>query len=581
MRRTKIVCTIGPASESLNTVMDMMRAGMDVARLNFSHGSLVEHETRIRRIREACRKTGKNVGILMDTRGPEIRIGTFIGGGITLVKGNSFTLTTDAVPGDRDRVSVTYRDIVKDVKIGSRVLLDDGLIKLKVVEVTDKEVHCVVEYGGELSNRKGVNIPGVSLNLPPMCEKDKSDILYGISQDLDFVAASFIRKASDVLEIRHLMEQNNGRMHIIAKIENEEGVRNIDEILEVSDGIMVARGDLGVEIPAEDVPIVQKIIIKKCNQAGKPVVTATQMLDSMIRNPRPTRAEASDVANAIFDGTDAVMLSGESAIGLFPIESIKTMDSIAVRAESALEFKQILTSFEPLMNKTVTDAISYATCHTAQELGASAVLTSTQSGHTARMVSKYKPQAPIIAVTPNYRVVRLLTLTWGVYPILCKVTENTDEMFDTAIAASLKAKLVQNGDLVVITAGVPVGAGTTNLLKVHTIGQIILKGTGIGKKAVTGRVFKAAGPKEVAQIQEGEILVTYETDKEYMPYLQKAGAIIVEAAGMTSHSAIVGLNLNIPVIVGAIDAMKILKNGAEVSVDSVRGLIYRGRATIL
>lgn len=581
MRRTKIVCTIGPASESLNTILDMMRAGMDVARLNFSHGNLVDHEKRIRRIREACRKTRRNVGILMDTRGPEIRIGTFTGGSVNLVKGNRFTLTTEDVPGDQHRVSVTYKNIVKDVKVGSIVLLDDGLINLKVIEVTDKEVKCLVEYGGELSDRKGVNIPGVSLNLPPMCEKDQNDILYGISQDLDFVAASFIRKSSDVLEIRRLLEENNGRMHIIAKIENEEGVRNIDEILEVSDGIMVARGDLGVEIPAEDVPIVQKMIIKKSNQAGKPVVTATQMLDSMIRNPRPTRAEASDVANAIFDGTDSVMLSGETAMGLFPIESVLTMDRIASRAESALQYETILSSFEPLMNKAVTDAISYATCHTAQELGASAILTSTQSGHTARMVSKYKPKAPIIAVTPNYRVVRLLTLTWGVYPILCEVTENTDEMFDMAIETSLRAGLVQNGELVVITAGVPIGTGTTNLLKVHTIGQIMLKGTGVGKRAATGKVFKATSAKEAALIREGQILVTYETDKDYMPYLHKASAIIAEAGGMTSHTSIIGLSLDIPVIVGARDAMKILEDGAEISVDPVRGLIYRGKAKIL
>ncbi len=581
MRRTKIVCTIGPASESLDTIVQLMRAGMDVARLNFSHGNLVDHETRIRRIREACRKTRRNVGILMDTRGPEIRIGTFTGGRVNLVKGSRFTLTTEEVPGDQYRVSVTYKDIVKDVKVGSFILLDDGLIKLKVTEVTGKEVRCRVQFGGELSDRKGVNIPGVSLNLPPMCEKDKSDILYGISQDLDFVAASFIRKASDVLEIRRLMEENRGRMHIISKIENEEGVRNIDEILDVSDGIMVARGDLGVEIPAEDVPIVQKMIIKKCNQAGKPVVTATQMLDSMIRNPRPTRAEASDVANAIFDGTDSVMLSGESAVGGYPLESVLTMDRIASRAESALHYETILSSFEPLMNKTVTDAISYATCHTAQELGAAAILTSTQSGHTARMVSKYKPKAPIIAVTPNYRVVRRLTLTWGVYPILSEVTENTDEMFDTAIEASLRARLVQNGDLVVITAGVPIGAGTTNLLKVHTIGQVMLKGTGVGKKAVTGRVFKASTSEDAAMIREGQILVTYETDKDYIPYLQKASAIVAEAGGMTSHTAIIGLSLDIPVIVGAQDAMKILEDGAEISIDPARGLIYRGKAKIL
>ncbi len=581
MRRTKIVCTIGPASESLEKIISLMRAGMDVARLNFSHGSLVEHEKRIRNIRKASRKTRRNVGILMDIRGPEIRTGTFIGGKANLNKGDTFSLTVENVPGDQDRVSVTYKGIVNDVKTGGTILLDDGLIELKIREVTEKELICEVVSGGEISNNKSVNLPGVTLNLPPMCEKDEADIIYGISQDLDFLAASFTRKASDVLDIRRLLEAKKSRMMIIAKIENEEGVRNFEEILNVSDGIMVARGDLGVEIPAEDVPIVQKMLIKKCNQMGKSVIIATQMLDSMIRNFRPTRAEASDVANAIFDGTDAVMLSGESAIGNYPVESVITMDRIAQRAESALQYEEILETFEPLMNKTVTDAISYSTCHTAKELGAAAILSSTQTGQTARMVSKYKPKTPIIAVTPNSKVIRYLTLTWGVYPILCEPTKNTDEMFRAAVEAALKARLVKNGDLVVITAGIPIGEGTTNLLRVHTIGEIILKGSGIGDRAVTGRAFPARNPKEASHIQGKDILVSYGTDKDFVPYIKKARALIVEEGGLTSHAAIIGLSLKIPVIVGARNAMELLEKGSVITVDPIRGQVYKGKAKVL
>jgi len=581
LRRTKIVCTIGPASESLEKIISLMRAGMDVARLNFSHGSLVEHEKRIRNIRKASRKTRRNVGILMDIRGPEIRTGTFIGGKANLNKGDTFSLTVENVPGDQDRVSVTYKGIVNDVKTGGTILLDDGLIELKIREVTEKELICEVVSGGEISNNKSVNLPGVTLNLPPMCEKDEADIIYGISQDLDFLAASFTRKASDVLDIRRLLEAKKSRMMIIAKIENEEGVRNFEEILNVSDGIMVARGDLGVEIPAEDVPIVQKMLIKKCNQMGKSVIIATQMLDSMIRNFRPTRAEASDVANAIFDGTDAVMLSGESAIGNYPVESVITMDRIAQRAESALQYEEILETFEPLMNKTVTDAISYSTCHTAKELGAAAILSSTQTGQTARMVSKYKPKTPIIAVTPNSKVIRYLTLTWGVYPILCEPTKNTDEMFRAAVEAALKARLVKNGDLVVITAGIPIGEGTTNLLRVHTIGEIILKGSGIGDRAVTGRAFPARNPKEASHIQGKDILVSYGTDKDFVPYIKKARALIVEEGGLTSHAAIIGLSLKIPVIVGARNAMELLEKGSVITVDPIRGQVYKGKAKVL
>ena len=554
---------------------------MDVARLNFSHGDLVDHERRIGRIRKAFARTKRNVGIMMDSRGPEIRIGTFEEGKVKLHKGHTFTLTTEDIIGDENRVSVTYKGIVNDVGPGKKILLDDGLIKLLVKEVREKEVICVVEYGGELHNRKSINLPGVSVNLPPMCEKDKEDIIYGISQDLDFLAASYVRRASDIMEIRNLLEENKGRMKVIAKIENEEGVKNIDKILEVSDGVMVARGDLGVEIPAEDVPLVQKEIIEKCNQKGMPVITATQMLDSMIRNPRPTRAEASDVANAIFDGTDAVMLSGESAIGGYPVESVRVMDRIALRAETALRYDEIMESFGPQTNRTVTDAISYSTCYTAKVLGASAILSSTQSGQTARMVSKYKPRAPIIAVTPNHNVVRYLTLTWGVYPIICSPTENTDEMFEEAIKAALKARLIKNGELIVITAGVPIGVGTTNLLRVHTVGQVLVRGTGIGKEAVTGKAFPVRSPQEADRIKENGILVVYGTDRDYVPSMEKARGIIAEEGGLTSHTAVVALSIGVPVVVGAKGAMEKLEKGLEITIDPMRGLVYQGKVKVL
>ncbi|CAM3366354.1 MULTISPECIES: pyruvate kinase [Paenibacillus] len=471
MRKTKIVCTIGPSSESLENTKKLIMAGMNVARLNFSHGDFEEHGNRIKNIRQACEELNKTVAILLDTKGPEIRTGKLEVEPIELVQDEYITLTTEEILGDKNRISITYKELPNDVQVGSTILIDDGLIGLTVVEIQGTEIRCRVVNGGTIKSKKGVNVPGVAISLPGITEKDASDIVFGIEQGIDFIAASFVRKASDVLEIRELLKKHNAEhIQIISKIENQQGVDNLDEILEVSDGLMVARGDLGVEIPAEEVPLVQKRMIEKCNLAGKPVITATQMLDSMQRNPRPTRAEASDVANAIFDGTDAIMLSGETAAGKYPVESVLTMSRIAEKAESALNYREMFLKQRIAQETSVTEAISQSVAISALDLNAKAIISSTESGQTARMVSKYRPQAPIIAVTTQDRTLRRLALTWGVTPVKGELATSTDEMFDYALQGGVKSGLVKEGDLVVITAGVPLGrSGSTNLLKVDSI----------------------------------------------------------------------------------------------------------------
>ncbi|GIO31367.1 MULTISPECIES: pyruvate kinase [Paenibacillus] len=471
MRKTKIVCTIGPSSESLENTKKLILAGMNVARLNFSHGDFEEHGNRIKNIRQAAKELNKTVAILLDTKGPEIRTGKMAVEPIELVQDEYITLTTEEILGDKDRISITYKDLPNDVEVGSTILIDDGLIGLTVVGVEGTEIKCRIVNGGTIKSKKGVNVPGVAISLPGITEKDANDIVFGIEQDIDFIAASFVRKASDVQEIRDLLEKHNaGHIKIISKIENQQGVDNLDEILEASDGLMVARGDLGVEIPAEEVPLVQKRMIEKCNLAGKPVITATQMLDSMQRNPRPTRAEASDVANAIFDGTDAIMLSGETAAGKYPVESVLTMSRIAEKAESALNYREIFLKQRIAQETTVTEAISQSVAISALDLNAKAIISSTESGLTARVVSKYRPQAPIIAVTTKERTLRQLALTWGVTPIQGKTAASTDEMFEYSMKGGLESGLVKPGDLVVITAGVPLGqSGSTNLVKVSQI----------------------------------------------------------------------------------------------------------------
>jgi len=584
MRKTKIVCTIGPASESLENTKKLIQAGMNVARLNFSHGDYEEHGNRIKAIRQASQELGKTVAILLDTKGPEIRLGKLKEEPIELVQGEDITLTTEEILGDIKRIPITYKELPNDVRVGSTILIDDGLIGLTVTGIEGTEIHCRIVNSGQIKSKKGVNVPGVAISMPGITEKDASDIRFGIEQNVDFIAASFVRRASDVLEIRELLERHGGQhIQIISKIENQQGVDNLDEILEVSDGLMVARGDLGVEIPAEEVPLVQKQMIEKCNRVGKPVITATQMLDSMQRNPRPTRAEASDVANAIFDGTDAIMLSGETAAGKYPMESVQTMAAIAVRAESALHYREIFQKQAQAQQTSVTEAISQAVANSSLDLDANAIVTSTESGYTARMVSKYRPKAPIVAVTPDEQVVRRLQLVWGVVPVQGTLAGSTDEMFDIAVAGALKSGHVRLGDTVVITAGVPVGrSGTTNLIKIHHIGELIAQGQGIGSQSATGKVVTARTPEEaVSKMTEGAILVAPSTDKDYMPAFEKAAAVITEGGGITCHAAVVGLNLGIPVIVGVSEALDRLNDGMEVTLYAEKGVIYSGQAKVL
>lgn len=586
MRKTKIVCTIGPASETPEILEQLIEAGMNVARLNFSHGNHEEHGIRITRIREASKKTGKIVGILLDTKGPEIRTHQMENDAIELVSGQSIAISMTEVLGTTELFSITYNQLIEDVSKNSIILLDDGLIELKVssVDLASGLIHTVVNNSGTLKNKKGVNVPGVSVQLPGITDKDKQDILFGIEQGVDFVAASFVRRAKDVMEIRELLERNDGGyIQIIPKIENQEGVDNIDAIILVSDGLMVARGDLGVEIPAEEVPLVQKSLISKCNQAGKPVITATQMLDSMQRNPRPTRAEASDVANAIFDGTDAIMLSGETAAGLYPVESVRTMDKIAIRTEDALDYRAIVSAKSKSNKVSMTDAIGQAVAHTSINLKAKAIIAPTESGHTAKMISKYRQGAPIIAVTSTERPSRKLTLVWGVYPIVAPKVGSTDEILELSVEESLKHNYVKHGDLVIITAGVPVGeAGTTNLMKVHLIGDIVAKGQGIGKMVAFGRTVVANNAQEALNVDTTDaILVTIGSDRDMMPAIHKCAGLITEEGGLTSHAAVVGLSLGIPVIVGVKNATKLIENGQDVTMDAESGVIYSGLASVL
>ncbi|WP_432352207.1 pyruvate kinase [Sporosarcina sp. A2] len=586
MRKTKIVCTIGPASESPELLEQLIDAGMNVARLNFSHGDHDEHLQRIKAIRKAAKSKQKTVGILLDTKGPEIRTHTMENGLIELQAGQHIDVSMHEVVGTKERFSITYDQLIHDVDPDDTILLDDGLVMLKVLgkNLAEGLIHTEIMNAGELKNKKGVNVPGVSVQLPGITDKDKQDILFGIEQGIDFVAASFVRRAEDVLEIRELLEKNNGSaIHIIPKIENQEGVDNIDTIIEVSDGLMVARGDLGVEIPPEEVPVIQKQLINKCNQAGKPVITATQMLDSMQRNPRPTRAEASDVANAIFDGTDAIMLSGETAAGLYPVESVETMVRIANKIEESFDYRSFISTRRREKHGNLTDAIGQAAAYTAINLKVKAVIAPTESGTTARMIAKYRPGCPIIAVTSSEQVARRLSLVWGAYPIVGNGVSSIDSILEVSVEESVKHKYVTHGDVVIITAGVPVGeAGTTNLMKIHVIGDLLAKGQGIGKSVAYGRAIVARSAAEAeAYDMEGAILVTHSTDRDMLPVLEKCAGLITEEGGLTSHGAIVGLNLGIPVIVGVKNATEIIKHDKEITMDAETGVIYKGHAKVL
>lgn len=585
MKKTKIVCTIGPASESVDMLVNLINAGMNVCRLNFSHGDYEEHGARIKNIREAVKITGKRVAILLDTKGPEIRTNDMENGAITMKIGDSVRISMTEVLGTNEKFSITYPELINDVNVGSHILLDDGLIDLEVTDIDRdaNEIVTVVKNEGVLKNKKGVNVPGVSVNLPGITEKDANDIRFGIGQGIDFIAASFVRRASDVLEITKILEEENAtHIQIIPKIENQEGIDNIDEILKVSDGLMVARGDMGVEIPTEDVPVVQKALIKKCNALGKPVITATQMLDSMQRNPRPTRAEANDVANAIYDGTDAVMLSGETAAGDYPLEAVQTMARIAVRTEETLVNQDSFAL--KLYSKTdMTEAIGQSVGHTARNLGIQTIVAATESGHTARMISKYRPKAHIVAITFSEQKARSLSLSWGVYATVADKPSSTDEMFNLASKVSQEEGYASEGDLIIITAGVPVGEkGTTNLMKIQMIGSKLVQGQGVGEEAIIAKAVVAGTAEEaVAKATEGAILVTKTTDKEYMPAIEKSSALVVEEGGLTSHAAVVAIAQNIPVIVGAADATSLINNDEVITVDPRRGIVYRGATTAI
>ena len=576
VRKTKIICTLGPSTDDDNVLKELMLEGMNAARFNFSHADHEYHKKNLNRVKRLREELHLPVATLLDTKGPEIRIGTFKDGAVQLAEGQIFTLTTNEIEGNEKTCSISYKDLPGDVTPGATILLDDGLIAMSVVSVTDTDIVCRVLNGGRVSNRKGVNVPGVKLSMPYISEKDYDDIVFGIENGFDFIAASFTRSADDILEIRKILDEHHcDRINIIAKIENTEGVDNLDAILRVADGVMVARGDMGVEIPLEDVPVLQKMMIKKAYTAGKQVITATQMLDSMMKNPRPTRAESTDVANAIYDGTSAIMLSGETAAGLYPVEALKTMVRIAIRAEQDIDYEKRFKMRGYEEAPDVTNAISHATCTTAHDLGAAAVVTVTKSGKTARMISKYRPQAPIIGCTTSPHICRQMNLSWGVTPLLIPEENDTDELFDHAVDAAEKTGIISDGDLVVITAGVPLGiSGTTNLMKVHVVGHVLATGTGITGKSCCARLCVCKTPEEVAKsFKDGDILVIPQTSNALFDIIKRSSGIITETPGSNSHAAIAGLAMDLPVLVGVANATSLLKTGAVVTLDAERGIV--------
>ena len=585
MKKTKIVCTIGPASDSEEVLRELFKEGLNVCRLNFSHGTHEEHQIRIDRIKKIRQELNLPIAIMLDTKGPEIRLKNFGVNSVMLSKGQQFTLTTRDVTGDETICSVTYTNLAKEVKPNDRILIDDGLIELRVEKVTDgTDIVCTVMSDGPVSNHKGINIPGVKIKLPFLSEQDISDLKFGVKNEVDFVAASFTRGPADILSIRKVLEEENGNnIHIIAKIENQEGVDSIDKILEVTDGIMVARGDLGIEIPPEQIPMVQKMIIRKTLRASKPVITATQMLDSMTHNPRPTRAEVTDVANAIFDGTSAIMLSGETAAGRYPVETVKMMNRIAVTAESSLNYEKIVGAVAREHSLTITNAIAHATCSMAIEMNAQVIVTATASGETPRALSKYKPKAPIVAVTPSEETARRLSLNWDVYPIVTPYFNSTDEMFERCINLAKEHGYVREGELAVLTAGVPIGlVGSTNLLKVETVGKILLKGKGTGiHSVVTGRVKVIRTEQDLlTDFADGDIIVTESTNDLMNSFIERAGAVITENGNLSGHAAMMGLNLSKPTIVGAKEATSVLHNGDIITLNGKTGVVVKGTAVI-
>ena len=573
LKKTKIVCTLGPSSNTPEIIEKMIKAGMNVARFNFSHGSHEEHKQRIDMVRAASQKLGIPVALLLDTKGPEIRLGKFKNGSIMMEAGKDFTLTARDIEGDETIASMNYKELPQDVKAGDHILLSDGLVNLEVVSVDGEDIHTKILNSGKMSDRKRVAVPGIAINLPAVSETDADDIEFGCRMNMDWIAASFIQRGKDVLTIRKILEKHDSHMKIISKIECQAAVNNIDDIIKMSDGIMVARGDLGVEVP-----MLQKVLIHKCQAAGKPVITATQMLESMCNNPRPTRAETSDVANAILDGTDAIMLSGETAGGLYPVEAVETMARVATFTESNFTPK----SYEDVdaESTTTTESIGKAVVKIAKDLHAAAIIASTERGGTAQMISKFRPACPIVAVSPHEAIVRRLQLNWGVQAVTGKEANDTDAVVDNAIFAALDNDLIKAGDLVVLTAGVPVAkAGSTNMIRVQVVGDVLLRGTGIGRNSAIGKVCVAESKEDLEKnFSDGCILVLRSARADFVDYMKRASAIVSEEVGLTSESAIVAITLGIPTVVGAAHAVDTLENGEIVTVDASRGTIFRGEA---
>lgn len=584
MRKTKIICTLGPSTDNNETLKKLMQKGMNCARLNFSHGTHAEQKKRIEQVKKLRKELDLPVALLLDTKGPEIRTGIFKDSEAELKEGQLFTLTPKEIEGTSEITSISYDKLSDDIEVGAKILMDDGLIAMEVEKIRHGDIICRVKNGGIIKNQKSVNVPGAILSMPYMSEKDKADIIFGIENGVDYIAASFVRSCYDVLEIKKILEENNATdIQIISKIENNQGVENVNEILKVSDGIMVARGDMGVEIAFEKLPNIQKKLIESCYRAGKKVITATQMLESMTHNPRPTRAEVSDVANAVYDGTSAVMLSGETAIGKYSVEALEAMSSIVEQTEADINYLKRFENNHFRTNTTITKAISHSAVTTAHDLGAAAIIAVTESGFTAREISSYRPKYPIIATCTDERIRRQLNLSWGVTPIMCEEKATTDELFDHAVTKSLETGIVKNGDIVVITGGAPVGiSGTTNIVKVHLVGDILVSGKCVNNLSVCGSLCVAANEEEaVRSFSDGDILVIPETSNAIISILKKAKGIITEKAGDTSHAAVVGMTLDIPVICGASHATTILKSGTVVTIDGAHGLVYNGVAKIL
>ncbi|MGO2722213.1 MAG: pyruvate kinase [Lactobacillus sp.] len=585
MKKTKIVSTLGPASNDIETITKLAKAGANVFRFNFSHGDHEEHLSRMKMVRQVEKKTGLLLGIDLDTKGAEIRTTDQEGGKFTANTGDIIRISMDdSKPGNPAMIHVTYPGLYDDTKLGGHVLIDDGKVDL-VIKDKDAAKHELVteaQNTGVIGSKKGVNAPGVEIRLPGITEKDTDDIRFGLSHGINFITASFVRKAQDVLDIRKLCEEAGADyVKIFPKIESQEGIDNVDEILQVSDGLMVARGDMGVEIPFINVPFVQKELIRKTNALGKPVITATQMLDSMQENPRPTRAEVTDVANSVLDGTDATMLSGESANGLYPVQAVQAMADIDERTERELHKNNTLAfqRFEKYVGSNTTEAIGESVVRTAQELGVKTIIAATNSGYTARMISKYRPDADIVALTFDEKIQHSLGIVWGVTPLLTERPKSTDDMFEIATKVAKEKGFVKDGDLAIIVAGVPVGeSGTTNVMKLQIVGSKLAQGLGVGNGSIIGRAVVAKSAEEAnSKVSDGDILVTKVTDSDYLPAIKKAAGLVVEASGLTSHAAVVGLSLGIPVVVGTTDAAEKISDGATITVDARRGAIYQGK----